>query len=281
MGAAGLALVAAALAALGAALQQRAAIETPATSSAQFCGAVWRNRAWLAGAIAHLLAWVAQAAALARGQLFVVQPVMSLQVVLALPLGVLIAHQHVGRKDTLAAVAVAAGLVVFLAVSRPAAGRADAPAVEWLVAALAVSAVVVLLATIGSTTRALSSKAALFGAASGTVFAFQAAVMKVFVGLRGGGLGVVLSSWTTYAMIASALAGFALTQISLQAGTLAAAVGSANAANPVASILLGRTLFDEKPARTAAGTVVALVSLGVMLAGLVALARGDSRGEEG
>src|SRR5690349_9617728 len=127
MGAAALALVAAFLAALGAALQQRGTMELSTDSSARLATAVLHNRVWLAGAVSHLLAWVAQAAALQRGQLFLVQPVMSLQVVLALPLGVLVAHQRVKRSEVVAALGVAGGLVVFLAVSHPAAGRPDAP----------------------------------------------------------------------------------------------------------------------------------------------------------
>jgi drug/metabolite transporter (DMT)-like permease len=39
-----------------------------------------------------------------------VQPVVSLQIVIALPLGVLITHQRVGRREYLGALLVVAGL---------------------------------------------------------------------------------------------------------------------------------------------------------------------------
>src|SRR4051812_46399102 len=132
MGAAGLALVAAFLCALGCVLQQRGAMDAPDARSAGFLRSCATNPVWLAGALAQALGWVAQGAALDRGQLFLVQPIMSVQVVLALPLGVLLTGQRVGRPEVLAACGVVAGLAVFLGVSHPSAGRGDAPTAAWI-----------------------------------------------------------------------------------------------------------------------------------------------------
>jgi hypothetical protein len=65
-----------------------------------------------------------------------------------------------------------------------------------------------------------AAAAALFATAAGLGFAFQAAVTKVFVTQLGYELGAILSTWTTYALIVSALAGFALQQSALKTGFL-------------------------------------------------------------
>jgi drug/metabolite transporter (DMT)-like permease len=271
-----LALVAAVLFALGIVLQQRGAMAAPRAGSAGFLGSIFTNWIWLAGGAAQVVGWVVQAVALDRGALFLVQPIISLQVVFALPLGIVLTGQVVGRREWIGAAAVVAGLAVFLATSDPSAGRDDAPGRTWLVASLIVAAVSVTLAVLGSHRRP-GAKAAFFGTAAGVLFGFQAAVTKVFTQVVPNGLGAILHDWSTYALIVSALVGFYFAQVSLQAGVLAPAVATTNVANPTTSILLGRAVFQEVPARSPGGKVVSLVALALMLAGLVAV----SRGEEG
>jgi hypothetical protein len=85
----------------------------------------------------------------------------------------------------------------------------------------------------------------LFATAAGIGFGIQAAVTKEFMGQLGYGLGVILTSWTTYALIISALAGFALQQSALKTGYLAPAMAASNAASLTTSVLLGVVLFEE------------------------------------
>jgi hypothetical protein len=60
-------------------------------------------------------------------------------------------------------------------------------------------------------------------------YAFQAAVTKEFVSLLGGGLVAILTSWTIYALVGSALVGFVFQQSALKTGVLAPAMASSNA----------------------------------------------------
>ena len=80
-------------------------------------------------------------------------------------------------------------------------------------------------------------------------FALQAAVTKVFVPLVGYGLSSLLTSWTTYALIASALLGFVFQQSALKTGVLAPAMASSNAVTLFASIVFGTTVFGEALSR--------------------------------
>ena len=221
------------------------------------------------------LGWVAQAVALDRGELFTVQLVVSLQVVIALPLGVLLTAQQVGRREGLGAAAVVLGLGVFVAVANPAGGRSDAPGETWLVATAAITVLAVGVAAAAVRARP-AMRAALLAAAAGTLFGFQAAVTKVFVGVVDDGAGAIVSNWSTYALLLSAVGGLYLTQMSLQAGALAASVASSNASTTVTSLALARFVFLETPSRTTAGKVASVIALGLALAGLLAIARGGT-----
>jgi drug/metabolite transporter (DMT)-like permease len=270
-----LALLAAVLFALGSVLQQRGALAAPPALARGFLGSILSKPIWLAGAVSQGAGWVVQALALDRGELYTVQIVISLQVVLALPLGVVLTAQEVGRREWLGAASVVGGLGAFLVLSDPASGRPGAPAGTWIVATGAIAVLAGLLAIVARSAPP-AQRAAFLAAAAGALFGFQAAVTKVFVDVVGDGLGAILSSWATYGLIVSAVLGFFLMQLSLQAGVLAATVASSNAATTLTSLSLGRFVFLETPSRTAGGKVASLAAIAVAFAGLIAMARGGA-----
>jgi len=276
VGAAGWALVSALFGGLGVVLQQKGAMSAPPAGSARFVAAILRTPIWLAGAACQVACWACQGIALSKGALALVQPLVSLQIVVALPLGVALTGQRVGRREWVGAAFVVAGITVFVAATNSGAGRPTAPAGVWLAASGIVVALTAVAAVVGARARA-SMRAALLGAAAGVLFGYQAAVMKVFVGVAPGGIGAILGSWSTYALIASAAGGFYLFQGALQAGALAPAVATSNAACPVTSVVLGRLVFLESPQRTTGGKIVSAVAVVLALAGLALLARGEAR----
>jgi drug/metabolite transporter (DMT)-like permease len=278
MGAIGWALLSAFFGGLGIVLQQRGTLEAPPAGSAGFVTSILRKPVWLAGAVCQFGCWAAQGAALARGPLSEVQPVISLQIVIALPLGIVITHQRVGRRDFLGAALVVIGVAVFVAVTNPTAGRSSAPAQVWL-AATAVIAVLAVGCAIAGARRLPAARAAFFGAAAGVLFGYQAAAMNVFVGVVPDGVGAVLRSASTYELILSAVGGFYLLQTALQAGVLAPAIATSNAASPVTSVALGRVIFLETPQRTTGGKIVSAVSALLLVLGLALLARGEAARE--
>ena len=275
MGATGWAFLSAVVVALGVVLQQKGAMEAPPANTGGFVAGLVSKPVWLAGLGCQILGWVTQALALDKGDLFLVQPIISLQVVFALPLGVWITHQQVGRREWFGAAAVLVALGVFLAVANPSAGRTSVPTAVWITATVAVAALVGALTLFGSR-RPPAQQAALFGTGAGILFGFQAAAMKAFDTVVPGGISALVTSWTSYALLFSALGGFYLLQTSLQAGALAPSIASSNAANPVTSVALGRWMYLETPQRTAGGKVTSLVALAVLVVGLIQLARGQA-----
>jgi drug/metabolite transporter (DMT)-like permease len=270
--AATLALLAALAFALGTTLQQRGTLATAAPEGdPRFLAQIIREPVWLCGGLLQACGWILQAAALDRGSLVVVQALCTLSLVFALPLGVRLTHQHVGRRSITGAFVTVTGIVVFITVGQPATGSSRPPASAWWTTLLILVIGMVLLARVARRRRG-SSAAALFATAAGLSFAFQAAVTKVFVTEIGNGLPAILSSWTTYALIGSALAGFVLQQSALKTGYLAPAMAASNASTLIVSVLVGVFVFDESLVHENGHLALALCGLTLAVVGVVMLA---------
>jgi drug/metabolite transporter (DMT)-like permease len=271
-----LALVAALLFALGTVLQQKAGMDEPSGGSdSGLLLRMARRPVWLAGIAADAFGFVAQAAALTIGRLAVVQPLLVSSLVFALPLGARLTGQRVRRRDVGAAVLVTGALLVFLTVADPSGGRDDAPFEDWIVAigACAVASIPLLVLARG---RSPAQRAALIGTATGILFALSAALTKAVTDRLGEGLEELFLDWRLYALVAVGYVSMTLNQIALTTGVLAAAVATSMAFDPITSVVLGTTLFEESLHETAAGVAAIVASLGAALAGMAVLARAES-----
>lgn len=270
-----LALLAACAFALGSVLQQKGALEAPAAEEdPRFLVQILRRPVWLAGAGMQGAGWVLQAAALDRGALVIVQALTSLSLVIALPLGAWLTNQNIGPRVWLGAGAMVTGVAIFLVIGSPAGGASSASASGWWSAGIIAAAVSGVVAVVARN-RHGAARALLLGSAAGVCFALQASVTKVFVALLGSGLSSLLTSWTTYALIASALLGFVFQQSALKTGVLAPALASSNAVTLFASILFGTIVFDESLSQGGGGLAPALIGLGMALVGIALLAGAD------
>jgi drug/metabolite transporter (DMT)-like permease len=233
-----------------------------------------RRPRWLAGIAADALGFVAQAIALAIGRLVVVQPLLATSVVFSLPLGAKLGGRRVVRRDMLAALAVTAGLGVFLAVADPSGGREDATAAAWVIS-FAATAVICAALALAARGRAPARRAGLIGAAAGILFGLSAALTKATVERVDEGVLDVLLDWHLYALIVVGYASMSLSQSSLQTGTLAPSVATQMSLDPIASLLLGIFAFDETVHEDTAGLIAALAAFAVMIVGIVTLAAAE------
>ena len=266
-----LALLAACAFALGSVLQQKGTLEAPAgEDDPRFLVQILHRPVWLAGGGMLAAGWVLQAAALARGPLEVVQSLCALSLVIALPLGARITNQQITRRVWRGAEAMVAGIVLFVAASGTQLSHSQPSASEWWSAAVGSLVAIGVLGAFGRRSHG-STRALLLGSAAGVAFAFQAAVTKVFVPLVGHGLSAILSSWTPYALLVSALIGFVLQQSALKTGVLASAMASSSAVTLFASVALGSALFGEDFSRGGGWAVATFVGLGAALIGIVLL----------
>jgi drug/metabolite transporter (DMT)-like permease len=267
-----LALVAAFFFALAAALQQKGALNLPEislrdpASLARLAG----QTMWLLGTAALLMGYALQAAALDRGRLAIVQPLLVTTVVFALPLGYFLTKQHVGRRELVGAAVIVFGLALFAIYGDPAGGRENAPGEEWAIAIAILGVVCCVLLLFGGHGN-LTMKAAVYGTVAGILFGLSAALTKPTVEFLHDGIDELLSHWEPYALAVAGVLGFVLQQVSLGTGRLAPSVATVSVANPIVGILLGAILLDERLSRPAWHVAVAYIGLGVALAGAVVI----------
>ena len=270
------ALIAAMLFELGTVLQQRAGMDEPkGGSDSGLLLRMVRRPVWLAGIAIDALGFIGQAIALTIGRLAVVQPLLVSAVVFALPLGAKITGQRVRRIDIGAAILVTGALIAFLLVTNPSGGRDDAPIHEWLIAG-AVFAVVctplVLLARHAPPAR----RAALLGSAAGILFGLTAALTKAVCDQFADGAFHIFAHWHLYALVVIGYISLTFSQLALSTGALAPAAATSMGFDPIASVILGITLFDETIAETPIGIVVTVLSLAAALAGVAILSRSQA-----
>lgn len=269
---AALALLAALAFALGNVLQQKGTLETEAPEDdPHFLAQAVRRPVWLAGGLCQVGGWILQAVALKSGSLVVVQSLTSMSLVIALPLGAKITDQQITRRVTAGAVAMVAGIALLLTVGSPVGGTTQPSASAWVSAGLVSVLIVAALYRMGRH-RQGAAKALLFGSAAGVAFGLQAAVTKVFMELVGKGLGTILTSWTIYVLIVSAIVGFVLQQTALKTGILAPAMATSNAVTLISSVLLGVSVFGESVSSSNSRSAPSIVGLLIALIGIVLLA---------
>jgi len=265
-------LLAAAAFAFGNVLQQKGTLEAPASGDdPHFLAQILKRPVWLAGGALQVSGWILQAAALDRGSLVVVQSLCATSLVIALPIGARLTNQQIDRRVILGAVAMIAGIILFLSVGQPQSGTAHPSAAAWWSACISATVIVALLARIGRRHDG-AVRALYFGCAAGVGFALQASVTKEFMSIFGGGLDAIVHSWTTYALVASAVVGFVLQQSALKTGVLAPAMASSNAVTLFGSVIFGITIFEERLSNGSTRLAPALIGLAVALFGVVLLA---------
>src|SRR5262249_42375821 len=142
---------------------------------------------WLAGTLFQVFGWILQAMALERASLVVTQSLISLSLVIALPLGVWLTNQHIGRREIAGALFTLTGIALFLGAGQPQGGTNHPGATTWWVACSATLALVVMLGLVGNRMKG-ADKAIALGVAAGLGFGLQAAVTKTFVTHVGSGV---------------------------------------------------------------------------------------------
>jgi drug/metabolite transporter (DMT)-like permease len=280
--AAALAILAAISFAFAATLWQRAsmALGIEAGKPQGFVGLL-TNGVWLFGLVAQILGVVLQAAALDRGRVAIIQPLLVTTIIWALPLGYFLTNQTVTRRHGLGAAIVVVGLAVFASVGDPAAGVDNAPTSDWVSAYLVIAAVCCGILLFGRR-GGPSAKAGVYGAVAGCLYGVSAVLMKPVVErLHSDGFDQVLANWQLWVMAVTGIAGFYMQQVSLSVGRLATSVATVSVANPVVSVFLGALVLQETLDKTPTWhAVVAIGGLAVALLGGVIIASASEEESE-
>ncbi len=203
-----------------------------------------RRPAWLAGMAAVIAGVVLQAAALRLGRLLVVEPMLASGMLLALVLAARRDRRPLRAGEWLAALAVVAGLTVFLTAGQPAGGQRTASGVELGLAAA--GAVAVGLGAVLAARRAGASRALLFGIGGGVIAGATDALIKSVAVLATGNVLALLTDARLYLLAGVGLLTFTIQQNGYRAAGLAAFLPAFAVMEPVTGALLGLVVYHER-----------------------------------
>jgi len=227
---------------------------------------------WWLGIAAMISGFACEAVALTIGQIAVVEPVMIAELPLTIIGARLFLDRHLTGRAWAAIVGLAVAVAVFVAALGPEGGDPAAVRLwEWLVAGGITVAAAVVCVVIAQ--RAHGGRAAFLGIATGAVFALMSALVSGVGTLYShGGLGLVLTSWQTYAALVAGPSSFFLLQKALQAGSLVASQPGFTLINPLVSVFWGVLVFGETT-RTGLWLAVSGVAAVGVVAATIALVR--------
>lgn len=230
---------------------------------------------WLLGFAAMLAGFLLQVSALHFGPLALVQPILAVELLFVFGyLAVLSRFRRVRWREWLAAVAMSAGVSVFLRAASPSGGAPHAAAVSWLLAGLA-TLVVTGAAVAAGSSGSQSRRAAFLGIATGVSWGFIAAVIKELSSHAAGGPGAIFGTWSVYVLIGAGAGVMLLTSHAMAAGPLAASQPGFTLGDPLTAILLGAVMFSERLQSTPAALAGAVAGLLMLAAGVWTLSRSE------
>lgn len=272
-----LALSSALCVAVGDVLQQRAThrIVDRSVGHLELFAVLLRNRRWRWGALLLVVSIVLQAAALDEGSVLLVQALLVLSLLFALPVSARLAERRVTGREWRWAAALTAAVVVVVTVGNPRAGHPNASLKTWATVAVVV---VPLLAgcVVVARIRGGAVAAVLFAFVSGALWGIFAVLTKGVVHRFGEGGWAVLASPELCAWVLLALGGFAGEQSAFRAGALTASMPTLEVSQPVVAALLGVVVLGETLDTDPAGMIALAVAALVMTVATFELARIDA-----
>ncbi|OBK49633.1 DMT family transporter [Mycobacterium sp. 1081908.1] len=269
-----LALSSALCIAIGDVLQQRAAhcLDDRSIGHIEMFAALLRNRRWWLGALLLVASIALQAAALGKGSVLMVQALLTLSLLFALPINARLWHRRVTGAEWIWGGLLTAAVVVIVVVGNPQAGRSSASLGTWAAVAVVLAPLLVACVAAGQAWGGARA-AALFAFVSGSLWGVFGVLTKEVVARFGDGGTAVARSPELYACLLAAAGGVVWSQAAFRAGPLTASMPTLQMSQPVVAAVLGVVVLGEALNAGRAG-VTALAAAGlVATAAIVKLAR--------
>ena len=223
-----------------------------------------RHPLWLIGWVAMGGSLLFQSLALHFAAMSLVQPLLVLELVLALALRRMWLRQEVTRKAWRASAGTAVSLGIFLLATT----RSSGPPIHvlrWIAPGAWCAVVVVILALVGRRGTP-GRRAATWGTATALLWALEAAFIKQCTDvISHWGFAGLLTRWPFYAFIVCGVTGLVCEQTALHVGPLRSSQTAIVIVDPIVSVLLGAAIFGERLGTTWVWRAVALVALGATL----------------
>lgn len=229
-----LAVLAAALIATGTVLRQKAS---------QRSGAIAKG--WWFGAAIAVLGFAFQAYALGLGSILLVQPLVVLAVLFALPLEAKIDHRRPSTMDWVWGAVLVGAVVTFLLIARPVPSERRASPVLLAITVTLLIVSLIAMVVLAERCRTAHTKALCYGIASGALFGIAALLIKsVALHIIHAPAEVLLHADVYLLAIVIALAVLAQ-QRAFGAGDIQTSFPAMNVMEPAVSMALGVILLGE------------------------------------
>jgi drug/metabolite transporter (DMT)-like permease len=270
-----LVLLAAAVSGLGLVLLRKATQAEPErpTFSWELLWLLIRHRPlWTAGILTMLAEFGLHALALSFSTVSTVQLLVVMELPFTLILSQLILGGRLRVREWSAIATMSLGVVVLLLTLSPHGGHAEAVSGWHWILGLAVTVAAIGAILLASRWAPPVARTALAGVAAGMGAGLIAVMAKPVTAVVGHGVGALVTTWQTWALVVVSLTAFLLLQNALQAGRLVASQPGITLANPLVAVIWGVVVFHEH-VRTGWWLLGAGLGAALLVAGAALLSR--------
>jgi hypothetical protein len=277
-GAVGYAIAAALCIALGSAMQHQAVARAGGgRGGIRLVLRLTRNGRWTVGLAATGAGTLLHAVALGNGALAVVEPVLVMNLALALPARALLDRARPSAAHAAAAVVLGAGVALFVVAARPSAGHSAADTGDVAVLILAGVALAGLCTVVAARSGSERIAGVALGLAAGTLYGVSGGVLKAIVQTVLHSPAAALAGWPLWALCTLTAWAFVIHQQAYAQAPLRVSLPVLSVANPLAGMVFGAVAFGEIPAHSPAATTAEAVGLVIVVGSVLALTRPKAR----
>ncbi len=265
------ALIAALLNALSTILQRMATGQPDAQRlyKRDFIATVLKQRLWIIGTLLEITGFIAQAAALRKGSLVLVEPLLTTNLIFLMLMLHFRFSMRTGIKEWLAVVAICGGLSSLLVAANPRSGKFLPHATAWVLVTLVTGGVILISVFVVRSKLSDKARAAVGGLGAGINFALTAALTKLVMEQLNFGIGYVLTHWALYGLIVAGLISVMVMQSAYGAGPLAISLPAIEIADPTLSVVFGIFLFGDSVAHNGINMVFEILGAIVVVIGIL------------
>ncbi|GAA1935762.1 DMT family transporter [Kitasatospora viridis] len=270
---------------LGFVLQQHAAQRAPRADLLRWrlLLDLCRMPDWLLGIAVMVAGLVLSGLALRAGEVSLVEPLLTVNLVFAMALARLLYRQRLGFSGWGGVVLLGVGVTVFIAAGDPKGGGATASELRhWLVFGI-VAGLALLLVSLAKRLP-LFEEATLLALAAGLLYGLQDALSRASSRHAShGGIFSALHHWEPYAVVGLGVVGLLLVQSAFEAAPLKMSLPALTAAQPLAGIVCAVGFLGDRLRVSPAALTWETLGLLAMVAGVIVIGRHPSMpaGREG
>lgn len=276
-GVVGYAVAAALFIALGAALQHHAV--AGADGSRGGIGLVLRlarSWRWMIGLAAAGVGTLLHAVALRDGALAVVEPILAMNLALALPVRALLDRARPSAGHAAAATVLSAGIAIFVITANPSAGQSAPDGRDAAVLILAGIVLAGLCTAVAARTTSEGIAGVALGLAAGVLYGVGGGALKTTVHTLTRNPVAALTGWPLWTLCALTACAFVLHQQAYARAPLRFSIPVLNVAQPLAGIAFGALAFREIPAHSLVAASAEAFGLAIIVGSIVVLSRPEA-----